>query len=169
MLPVALLPQPQPGGSRTSNPSSPGVYKFEQIRRKALLVRRWISWDVTFHMTRPNSRRFPALLSSCNLFRQTNVLGAFLALPFELIFPRLLGIGGSLLLGQDVGPVWQDAVCDALHLLAAASTSKRSASHRRHRRGHVKKFIFGAEATADVLSLLRHSLSGTHHASWAWT
>ena len=51
------------------NPSSPGEYKFEQIFRNALLVRLVISWDVTFHMTRPNSRRFPALLSNCNLFR----------------------------------------------------------------------------------------------------
>ena len=50
------------------NPSSPGVYKFAQIRRKARFVRLVISWDVTFHMTRPNSRRFPALLSNCNLF-----------------------------------------------------------------------------------------------------
>ena len=54
------------------NPSSPGVYKFEQIRRKALFVRRWISWDVTFHMTRPNSLLLPALLSSCNRFRRSN-------------------------------------------------------------------------------------------------
>ena len=108
IFPFTLLPQPQPGGSRTSKSILPGRIQVPAYFQKGPLS---TSLDLLGRHFPHHPSKLPSLpglaielqpLPSLQLLQPLLLL----ALPFELIFPSLLGVRSPLLRSrrQDVGP-----------------------------------------------------------------
>ena len=108
IFPFALLPQSQPGGARASQPILTGRVQIRTnpqkgpLRTSCDLLGRHFPHDAaelpSFAGFGIQLQPFPSL--------ELGLACLFLFQPFELIFPRLLGIGGALLRRRlkNVGP-----------------------------------------------------------------